>query len=89
MRPSNYNRGCYRGRKTTTEILKIIAIVLGIMVAVLLSVLFFTQNYLVYTDDGIRVELPFFSQEEQENPPDVGEVSILESDHAAQSDENS
>ena len=36
------------------------------------------QNYLVYTDDGVRVELPFGLFREEEPLPDPGEVSVVE-----------
>ncbi len=74
---SGGNYGGYRGRRTLTDILKIIAIVLGILVALVLAGLFLAQDYLVYTDEGLRLELPFLSEEGQAssqsplNPEDI------------------
>ena len=60
---SGGNYGGYRGRRTLTDILRIIAIVLGILVALVLAGLFLAQDYIVYTDEGLRVELPFLQDE--------------------------
>lgn len=60
---SGGNYGGYRGRRTLTDILRIIAIVLGILVALVLAGLFLAQDYIVYTDEGLRVELPFLQEE--------------------------
>lgn len=77
MGRSSGKYGGYRGRRTLTDILKIIAIVLGILVALVLAGLFLAQDYLVYTDEGLRLELPFLLEEGQAssqsplNPEDI------------------
>ena len=77
-RSSNF--GGYRGRRTLTDILRIIAVVLAVAVALLLAGLFVLQDYLVYTDDGLRVELPFFQEEPSsgENTLDPGSITVKE-----------
>ena len=54
--------GGYRGRRTITDILKFIAVALGVIVVLALAGLFFAQRYIVYTDDGPKLELPSFLQ---------------------------
>lgn len=77
MRRSKSYYGGYRGRKTLTDILRYIAIVLAVLVALLLAALFWGQEYLVYTDDGLRLELPFLQREE--NPlPELEDISYAE-----------
>ena len=62
---SNGNYGGYRGRRTLTDILKMIAIVLAVAVVLVLGGLFLAQDYIVYTDEGLRLELPFLHEEKQ------------------------
>lgn len=50
----------YRGRSGRAGPLKVLVIVLAIILLVLAAVLFWLQNYLVYTADGIQIQLPFF-----------------------------
>lgn len=52
--------GGYRGRRTLSDVLRLIAIGLAILVGLVLAALFFGQDYIVYTDDGARLDLPFF-----------------------------
>ena len=54
--------GGYRGRRTVTDVLKFIAIVLAVLVVLAVGALFFLQRYIVYTDDGVKLELPPFLQ---------------------------
>ena len=80
MGRSSSNFGGYRGRRTLTDILRIIAVALAVVVVLVLAGLFVLQDYLVYTDDGLRVELPFFREEE---PPegkalDPGSITVKE-----------
>ena len=81
MRRSNSNFGGYRGRRTLTDILRIIAISLGVVVALVVAVLFFAQDYIVYTDDGMRLELPFLKQNQTDSGQkglDPGSVTVVE-----------
>lgn len=54
--------GGYRGRRTVTDVLKFIAIALAVLVVLAVGALFFLQRYIVYTDDGVKLELPPFLQ---------------------------
>lgn len=81
MGRSSGNYGGYRGRRTLTDILRIIAIVLGAAVVLVLAGLFLAQDYIVYTDEGLRLELPFFKNEPQgadESALDPGSITIKE-----------
>lgn len=86
MGRANKDIGGYRGRRTVTDILKFIAIALGVVVVLVLAGLFFAQRYIVYTDEGPKLELPPFLQMfrggEQEpgtsaSLPDPGDVSVV------------
>ena len=61
MRRSQFDYHSYRGRKTTTDWLKRIALVLAILVVLLVAALLLGQPFFSYTDDGLKVNLPFFS----------------------------
>lgn len=66
-----YNRySGYRGRSTTTDKLRVIAIALFVLVLLAVAALLIGQRYIVYTDDGIRLELPFLEREEPKQPPE-------------------
>lgn len=78
--------GGYRGRRTITDILKFIAIALGVVVVLVLAGLFFAQRYIVYTDEGLRLDLPPILQMfrgRDETPgassslPDLSDVSVI------------
>ena len=82
----NKDVGGYRGRRTITDILKFIAIALGVIVVLVLAGLFFAQRYIVYTDEGPKLELPpfleMFRRTEKEpgasaSLPDPGNVSVV------------
>jgi len=76
MRFSSGGYGGYRGRSTMTEKLKVIAAVLAVLVVIVIAALFFGQEYIVYTDNGPRLDLPFFRDED--DTPDPGDISIVE-----------
>ena len=62
MSRSNKDVGGYRGRRTVTDILRLIAIVLAVIVVLSVAGLIYLQRYLVYTDEGVKLELPPFLQ---------------------------
>lgn len=68
--------GGYRGRATATDLLRILAVVLFVIVLLVCGGLMLGQEYIVYTDDGLRLELPFFQREEPEQD-DLGEVEVI------------
>lgn len=86
MSRANRDFGGYRGRRTITDILTFIAVVLAAIVVLVLAGLFFAQRYIVYTDEGPKLELPPFLQmfrREEKDPgasasvPDPGSVSVV------------
>ena len=87
--------GGYRGRRTVTDILTFFAVVLGVIVVLVLAGLFFAQRYIVYTDEGPKLELPPFLQmfrREEKEPtgsaslPDPGNVSVIVDPAGSQSE---
>lgn len=76
----------YHGRRTLHDLLKRIAAVLAVLVALLLAGLFFGQEYIVYTDGGLRLDLPFLAPEETPLP-DPGDVSVVIRSQESQSEE--
>ena len=81
MGRSSGNYGGYRGRRTLTDVLRIIAILLGVVVVLVLAGLFLAQDYIVYTDEGMRLELPFFQSETQvvdQSALDPGSITVKE-----------
>lgn len=86
MGRANGDYGGYRGRRTITDALKFIAIALGIIVVLVLAGIVYCQRYIVYTDEGPKLELPPFLEmfrREKKEPtgssslPDPSDVSIL------------
>ena len=79
MGRSNRDVGGYRGRRTVTDILKLIAIILGVLVVLAVAGVIYLQRYVVYTDEGTKLELPPFLQmlrgERGVQPPE-GSVSL-------------
>lgn len=59
----------YHGQTGAKNILKAVACLLVVVLLLVLAGLLFGQRYLVYTDDGVRLELPFFQREQ--TPPDT------------------
>ena len=76
MRRSRYGYSGYRGRRTAHELLKLIALVLAVLVALVVGGLLLGQDYIVFTDNGPRLDLPFFREEEREEP-NLGDVSVV------------
>ena len=68
----------YRGRKTVTDILRIVAVVLLLLVLLAGGLLLFGRRYLVYQDGRVSLELPFFHRDRpdmSQSEPDPGHVS--------------
>ena len=87
MRRSGRNVGGYRGRRTSRDILTIVAAVLAVAVILVLGGLALGQRYIVYTDDGLRLDLPFFSDGSRTELPDPGNVSLVEKPASSQEQE--
>ena len=56
--------GGYHGRTTVRDVFKVIVALAVILLMLAVAVLVFGQRYITYTDDGVRLELPFFRREE-------------------------
>lgn len=84
MGRSRRGYGGYRGRKTANDMLKTIALVLGILVLLVLGGLLWGQKYIVFTDNGPRLDAPFQQKEEQK--PLDGDVSVVVQPSGAQSE---
>lgn len=87
MSRSNRDAGGYRGRRTVTDILKVIAGILAVLVVLAVAGVIYLQRYMVYTDEGAKLELPPFLQSLRQggkkNPsdgsaslPNQGDVSV-------------
>lgn len=71
----------YRGRKTATDILRIVAAVLLVLVLLAGGLLLFGRRYLVYRDGRVSLELPFFHRDTpdvSQSQPDPGHTSAEE-----------
>lgn len=78
MKRDNYRYSGYRGRATTTDKLRVVAVALLVLVLLALAALLIGQRYIVYTDDGIRLELPFLNREEpKQNYEDLEQFEVV------------
>ena len=68
----------YRGRRSAHDILLTVALVLVVLVVLVLGGLYLGQRYIVYTDEGIRLELPFAAGWEMRSEAEPGDLSIKE-----------
>lgn len=71
---SRRNKPGYRGRTWARGALKAGLCILVLLLVLAVGALLAGQRYIVYTDDGIRLELPFFSRESF--GPELGSVSV-------------
>lgn len=55
----------YRGRPGVRDVLKIAAVLVALVALLAAAGLMIAQRYIVYTDDGVRLELPFFHREQR------------------------
>lgn len=78
MRRSQFDYHSYRGRKSASDWLKLIALVLAILVVLAVAVLLVGQKYISYTDKGLRVDLPFFQSEPKQDDGD--KINVVEGD---------
>lgn len=94
MGHANRDYDGYRGRRTVTDALRFIAIALAVIVVLVLVGVFYFQRYIVYTDEGPKLELPPFLEmfrREKGEPndlpslPDPSDVSIVINPDGSQS----
>lgn len=68
----------YRGRLGLRDVLKITVVLLAVLGVLAAAALMFAQRYIIYTDEGVRLELPFFSRESSP-PADISvEVDVVQ-----------
>ena len=72
MRGDRYNS--YRGRSRFATGVKVLVAVLALALLAALAALFFLEPYIVYSSDGVRLELPFFQKEDP--PEEPGRVVV-------------
>ena len=58
MRRTKFDYRSYHGRKTATDWLKWIALILAILAALAVAALLWGQKYFNYTDEGLKLTLP-------------------------------
>ena len=56
--------GGYHGRDTARAVVRVITALVVVLLMLAAGALIFGQRYITYTDDGVRLELPFFRREE-------------------------
>lgn len=78
MRRTQNGVGGYRGRRTIHDVLKIVAAVLAVLVVLVVLGLFLGQRYIFYSEDGLRLELPFLSREKDDHRVDPDSLNVGE-----------
>ena len=63
----------YHGRNRFATAFKVLIAVLALILLAALAALFFLEPYIVYSSDGVRIELPFFRDEE---PPALPQIPV-------------
>lgn len=66
----------YHGRNRFGTFLKVLIVVLLLVLVAAVAALFFLERYIVYSSDGVRLELPIF-QDKGELMPDSSEPAIV------------
>jgi len=56
--------GGYHGRVTGRDVFRLVLALFLILLVLAAAGLMIGQRYLIYTDEGVRLELPFFGREE-------------------------
>ncbi len=67
----------YRGRTSSSTLLKGLIVVLAVILGLCIAGYIVMQNYMVYTEDGGHIKLPFFQQQEVENTDDPASENIV------------
>lgn len=76
MRGKRFVYGSYRGRRSTTDVLKTIALILAVLVVLAVAGVWMAQKYIVYDDGGYHLELPFFQKEGPAQEPEDLRVAV-------------
>ena len=73
--PYNYNG--YRGRSTANEKLRVVAVVLAVLVVLALVALLLSQRYIVYSDNGLRLDAPFLQNTSQKQEDLTDRITVV------------
>lgn len=73
MRTSKYSP--YRGRSPWKSFFKVLAVIVIILIVLGIAAALYVQQYLVVSSDGVRLDLPFLSQETL-SPSDTPSVAV-------------
>ena len=76
MRGKRFVYGSYRGRRSTTDVLKTVALILAVLVVLAVAGVWMAQKYIVYDDGGYHLELPFFQKEGPAQEPEDFRVAV-------------
>jgi len=78
-RYQRYQGNSYQRPRNTgpSHVLRIIAIILFILLLLLAVSILFLQDYLVYSDSGIRLELPWLTEAEEQTAPPPSSSSLI------------
>ena len=77
MKWEPYEYSGYKGRSTTHDKLKLVAAVLAVLVVLALGALLLGQRYIVYGDNGLRVEAPFLKEQPTEQKDLTDEITVV------------
>ncbi|WP_297210277.1 putative glycoside hydrolase [uncultured Flavonifractor sp.] len=75
MKRDSYD--AYHGRNRFGTFLKVLIVVLILLLAAALAALLFLEPYVVYSSDGVRLELPFFQNREEPEPDSSAPAVVL------------
>ena len=76
MRGKRFVYGSYRGRRSTTDVLKTVALILAVLVVLAVAGVWMAQKYIVYDDGGYHLELPFFQKKGPAQEPEDLRVAV-------------
>lgn len=70
--------GGYHGRDTARTVVRVVAALVVVLLLLAVAALIFGQRYITYTDDGVRLELPFFRREETPKPESSVDPEVVQ-----------
>lgn len=85
MRRDSYD--AYHGRNRFGTFLKVLIVVLILVLAASVAALLFLEPYFVYSSDGVRLELPFFQNEDDPAPDTSAPAVVVTTPQATQTPE--
>ena len=67
----------YHGRNRFATFLKILIVVLILLLVAAVAALFFLEPYIVYSSDGVRLDLPFFQEKDEDPDPETPAPTVV------------